>query len=111
VYLATIGPEAVFTPRLTFARNMFGVAGIAAVSGPVSGYDRRVSPVACLCSSDAVYNDEGSAAVAALRSAGADTVLITGRGLDLEGVDRELGVGTDMLGLLGPVLDRLEVGS
>ena len=111
VYLATIGPEAVFTPRLTFARNMFGVAGIAAVSGPVSGYDRRLSPIACLCSSDAVYNDEGSASAAALRSAGADTVLIAGRGLDLEGVDRELGVGTDMLGLLGPVLDRLEAGS
>ena len=110
VYLATLGSEAVFTPRLAFARNTFGVAGITTVSGPVSGYDREMSPVVCLCSSDSVYAEDGSAGVAALREAGADTVLIAGRGLDLEGVDRELGVGTDVLGLLGPVLDRLEVG-
>ena len=43
VFLATIGPAAVFTPRVTFARNFFEVAGLATPTGPVTddpGHDR-----------------------------------------------------------------------
>ena len=47
VFLATIGPAAVFTPRITFARNFFEVAGLATTTGPVTddpADDRRGLP-------------------------------------------------------------------
>jgi methylmalonyl-CoA mutase len=110
VYLATLGPEAVFTPRLTFAQNFFGVGGIETPSGEVSAFDSARTPVACLCSSDAVYRDGAAAAAGQLRTAGATTVLLAGRGLGVEAVDGEIGLGSDVLATLTDLLRQLGVG-
>lgn len=107
VYLATLGPEAVHTTRLTFARNFFGVAGIVGAAGTVDDYLSSRSPVVCLCSSDDLYGEEGSEAVAALRSAGARTVLIAGRATGVQGVDGEIGIGSNLFESLDGVLDEL----
>jgi len=109
VYLATLGPEAVFTSRLTFAQNFFGVGGIETPFGEVSGFDSTRTPVACLCSSDAVYDDEAVAAAGQLRAAGAVRVLLAGRGVGVDGVDTEIGLGSDVLATLTDLLRQLGV--
>ena len=109
VYLATLGSEAVHTPRLTYAQNFFGVGGITTPSGDVASYDAAQTPVACLCSSDAVYGEEAEAAAAQLRQAGARTVLLAGRGVGIDGVDGEVGLGSDVLATLTAVLRQLGV--
>jgi methylmalonyl-CoA mutase len=109
VVLATLGPPAVFTARATFAKNLFEAGGIRTVAADVAAYDPAVSPIACLCSSDAVYGERGADAAAALRAAGAGTVYVAGRNLGLAGVDEEIGVGSDVLEVLTRALDRLGV--
>lgn len=79
VYLATLGAPSDFTARLTFAKNFFEVAGIETVSGPVDGFGASDATVACVCSSNRVYDGELDAAVAALRDAGAVRIHVAGR--------------------------------
>jgi methylmalonyl-CoA mutase len=109
VFLVTLGSEAVYTPRLTFAQNFFGVGGIETPSGSPADYDAGDTPVVCLCSSDAVYGEEAEAVAAELRAGGATTVLLAGRRLDVDGVDGEIGLGTDVLATLSDVLRQLGV--
>ena len=109
VFLATLGTEAEFTPRLTFAQNFLGVAGVGSISGLLAEYDPKVTPLVCLCSSDAVYAADADTAAVELRAAGAQSVYLAGRGMDIDGVDQEIGLGTDVVVVLGTVLDRLEV--
>jgi len=65
--------------------------------------------VACLCSSDAVYDDEAVAAAGQLRAAGAVRVLLAGRGVGVDGVDTEIGLGSDVLATLTDLLRQLGV--
>ncbi|MEV2208909.1 methylmalonyl-CoA mutase, partial [Streptomyces sp. NPDC047970] len=71
--------------------------------------------VACICSSDALY-EEGAAGVAeALKAAGAVRVFLAGRpgGLretyEKAGVDEFVVAGGDAVAVLGSVLDRIGV--
>ena len=45
--------------------------------------------------------------MATLRAAGVPRVFLAGRGLDIEDVDEEVGVGSDVLDLLTRTLDHL----
>ena len=109
VFLATLGSPAAFTARMTFAKNLFEVAGIATVAGPPSEFTADGSTVVCLCSSDGVYREQGEDAATELRATGATRVYLAGRGLDLAGVDEEVGMGSDVLAVLSGVLDELGV--
>jgi methylmalonyl-CoA mutase len=109
VYLATFGTAAQFTARQTFAKNLFEVGGIRTITGPLDGFKGSGATVACLCSSDPVYGEEGAAAAAALKEAGATRVYVAGRKLDLPGVDEEVGMGIDVLDALTRALDHLGV--
>jgi methylmalonyl-CoA mutase len=123
VFLATIGPAAVFTPRVTFAKNFFEVAGLATVNGPVTDDPAEIADaftasgttVACLCSSDPVYGEQGVAVAAALREAGATAVYVAGRPkavldqLAAAGADRTIQVGADVRATLTELLGLLEV--
>lgn len=109
VFLATLGSAAAWTARATFAKNFFEVGGIRTIEGTVDEFDATVTPFACVCSSDAVYRDDGAAAVGALRAAGATRVYLAGRGLGLDGVDEEVGLGSDVLDTLTRALDELGV--
>ena len=108
-FLATLGPPAAWTARATFAKNFFEVAGIRTVEGAVDEFDPGVTTLACVCSSDPVYRESATAAAAELRAAGATRIYLAGRGLDLDGIDEEVGLGSDVLDTLTRALDELGV--
>ena len=109
VFLATLGTPADHTARLTFAKNLFEVAGIETISGEVAEFPTSGATVACVCSSDPVYKERATEAVAVLKSAGAARVYLAGRRLDIVGVDEEVGMGSDVLDVLTRALDQLGV--
>jgi methylmalonyl-CoA mutase len=100
VFLATLGTLADFTARATFAKNLFEAGGIEAVAG--DGFDSREAMIAafkafgariaCLCSSDPVYQREAVAAATALTAAGAKYLFLAGRPQDQDAL-QQAGVG------------------
>jgi methylmalonyl-CoA mutase len=104
VFLATLGPLAVHAARAGYARNLLHAGGIETVdAGPtsddaevVAAFRAAETPVAVLCSSDAVYAERAEAVVAALRAAGARQVLLAGTTL-VAGLDGHLADGDDAL--------------
>jgi methylmalonyl-CoA mutase len=94
VHLVGLGTQAESSARMTFATNLFGAGGLAVAVGGVPA-----GGLACLCSSDERYEDEGAEAVAELRSAGAAEVWLAGQA-DLPGVDRHIHLGCDALAAL-----------
>ena len=116
MFLATIGTPATFTPRVTFAKNFFEVAGLGHGRRDRSPTTRRRSPprsaatgatVACLCSSDPAYAEHAGDVAAALDAAGATAVFIAGK--PQAGIDRAIHVGVDVRATLTDVLDLLQV--
>ena len=74
VFLATLGTQAEFTPRASFAKNFFEAGGIEAVMNDgftsldemVAAFKASDAVFACLCSSDDVYARDAVAAAQAL---------------------------------------------
>ncbi|MDI9581063.1 MAG: methylmalonyl-CoA mutase family protein [Thermobispora sp.] len=116
VFLATIGPIAAHTARATFAANLFAAGGIETVtSGPATdpaaiaaAFRDAGTPVACLCSSDALYAEHAAAVATALKEAGARRVWLAGKG-EYEGVDANLYAGCDALDVIRTTFDDLGV--
>ncbi len=120
VFLANLGPVAVFNARSTFAANAFAAGGIEAVNE--EGFTEAVplaeafrhsgARIACLCSSDALYAAHAVAAAEALKAAGADTLYLAGKPGEREealadaGIDGYLHAGCDLVSLLGTALER-----
>ncbi|WP_430910470.1 methylmalonyl-CoA mutase family protein [Methylobacterium sp. sgz302541] len=121
VFLANLGPMAAFNTRATFAANAFAAGGIEALSNEgfsdaeavARAFTASGAPLACLCSSDAVYETHGADAARALKAAGAGTVYLAGRPSDAlkeAGVDTFLYAGCDLLALLKDALLRATKG-
>ncbi len=116
VFLATIGPAPVFTPRVTFAKNVVEIAGLLTTPGPVSEDPAEIAEafaasgatVACLCSSDKLYGELGIAVAEALNAAGARVVYVAGRPKGLPDL-RTIHAGIDMRATLAELLDLLQV--
>jgi methylmalonyl-CoA mutase len=108
VFLATLGPLAAHSARAGFAANLFQAGGIECVTGAPERFADAGTPVACLCASDKFYADEGAAAVAALRAAGAAQIWLAGKA-EVDGVDGHLYAGCDALQVLRSAFDVLEV--
>jgi methylmalonyl-CoA mutase len=102
IFLANLGRLADFTARATYAKNFFEAGGIAAVTNDgfasheemLSAFEASGASLACLCSSDAVYASETTAAAGALRGAGAKHIYLAGRPGELEPMLSAAGVGT-----------------
>ncbi len=100
VFLATLGTLADFTPRATFAKNLFEAGGIEAVSyagelsAVVSAFEASGAAIACLCGSDKIYESEAAAAAAALRTAGVRHIYLAGRPGEREAEYRKAGIET-----------------
>ncbi|MFD3451150.1 methylmalonyl-CoA mutase family protein [Streptomyces sp. NPDC058691] len=123
VFLAALGPAAAHTGRVTFAANLFQAGGIEPVHDPVSvdagsvagAFARSGAQVACLCSSDALYEEQAAEVAAALKAAGAGPVFLAGRPGAREqayteaGVDAFVFAGGDAVAVLTSVLDRMGV--
>lgn len=112
-YLATLGSVAAFTPRATFAKNLFEAGGFEPAAhegedtpaGHAAAFRKSGAVAACLCSSDAVYAEQAEAVATALAQAGAKRIVLAGRPTD-EAALRAAGVtdfafaGGDVLALL-----------
>jgi len=120
IFLANLGTPAEFTARATFASNFFAAGGIEAVSDEsqappalASAFKALGLALACLCSSDSVYEREAIAAAEALKTAGARHIYLAGRPGGREAALRAAGVqsfiyeGCDALATLKAAHDIL----
>ena len=87
VYLAQLGKPADFQARSSFAANAFAAGGIAVMMGEKHDTPHHISDdfrssglrIACLCSSDRIYDEIAAEAIEALRTVGASNVFIAGK--------------------------------
>jgi methylmalonyl-CoA mutase len=117
-FLATLGPLVTYGPRAGFACNLLHAGGIDTVdAGPTATVDEVTAafaeartPVAVLCSTDAVYAERAGETVRALRAVGARHVLLAGA-VEVDGLDGHLVEGADVAEVVDnvyAVLDRAD---
>lgn len=102
VFLVCLGNLADYNARANWMRNILASGGIDVIAGHEfsrSGDAGAVfadsgARVACIVSSDAVYAELAEATAHALKSAGAEHVMLAGRPGDLEAELKEAGVDT-----------------
>ena len=103
VVVRTLGTRREFGPRQAFVTNLLAAGGLRATDAG--------SPVAVLASSPKGYAEHAAAAVAELRAAGVERVLVAGRARELGDdaglVDGEVRDGIDVVAFLSDLLDRL----
>ncbi|MFJ6656830.1 methylmalonyl-CoA mutase family protein [Streptomyces sp. NPDC091377] len=107
VYLAALGPAAAHTARLTFAANLFRAGGVEPVTG--GSFADSGAREACLCSSDALYEERAADRAGELRAEGASQVFLAGRPGQYQGVDTYVFAGCDAVAVLSATLDRMGV--
>jgi methylmalonyl-CoA mutase len=107
IFLATIGPAAAHTARSTFASNLFQAGGIEPVTS--GSFEESGATEACLCSSDALYEEQAAQTAATLRAAGAGHVFLAGRPGQYTDVDAYVFAGCDAVAVLSATLDRMGV--
>ena len=113
VFLANLGPVAAFTARATFAKNFFEAGGVEALGNDgfadpaalAAGYKASGAKRAVLCSSDAIYAEQGVEAAKALTAVGG-AIYLAGRPGELEASLREAGV-KDFIHVGGDLLAQL----
>ena len=101
VFLANLGKLSEFTARAMFAKNFYEAGGIEAVGNDgfkdqaemIAAFKASGAKLACLCSSDKVYEAQAADAAKALTAAGA-TVHLAGRPGEHEATARQAGVKT-----------------
>ena len=120
VFLANLGKLSEFTARATFAKNFYEAGGIEALGNDgfkdqaamIAAFKASGARLACLCSSDKVYEAQAAEAAKALTAAGA-IVHLAGRPGDNEARWREAGaktfifVGCDVVSTLQAAHDIL----
>ncbi|MFD9459367.1 methylmalonyl-CoA mutase family protein [Streptomyces sp. NPDC060027] len=107
IYLATIGRAAAHTARSTFVANLFQAGGIEPVTDGT--FEDSGATEACLCSSDALYEEQAATTAEALSEAGARHVFLAGRPGQYPGVDSYVFAGCDAVAVLSATLDRMGV--
>lgn len=107
VFLAALGPAAAHTARLTFAANLFQAGGIEPVTEGT--FEESGATEACLCSSDALYEEQAGPQAARLKAAGATRVFLAGRPGPYPDVDDFVFAGCDAVAVLSATLDRMGV--
>ncbi|MET9559437.1 methylmalonyl-CoA mutase family protein [Streptomyces tauricus] len=107
VYLASIGPAAAHTARTSFVSNLFRAGGIEPVTD--GSFEDSGATEACLCSSDALYEEQAASTARALRAAGARHVFLAGRPGKYPDVDAYVFAGCDAVAVLSATLDRMGV--
>ena len=122
VFLANLGKLSEFTARATFAKNFYEAGGIEALGNDgfkdqaemIAAFKASGARLACLCSSDKVYEAQAAAAAQTLTAAGA-TVALAGRPGELEarllaaGVKSFIYMGCDVVSTLQAAHDILAI--
>lgn len=110
-FLACVGRIPEHRARATFAQNLFGAAGIHApmndgwqsIEEIVEAFKETGAPIACICSTDKQYAEIVVPLTTALRNAGAQRVVVTGKAgehkdaWDNAGVDTTIYIGCNAL--------------
>jgi methylmalonyl-CoA mutase len=123
VFLANLGAPADTIARATFAKNVLEAGGLAtlgndgfeSIAAAVEGFRASGTAIACLCSSDAIYETDGEQAARALKATGAATLLMAGNPgarrdvLVSAGVDDFLYAGMDVVAVLAALHERLGI--
>ncbi|MET7640082.1 methylmalonyl-CoA mutase subunit beta [Streptomyces sp. NPDC005438] len=123
VFLAALGSPAQHTARVAFASNLFQTGGVEAVHQPTTvdasevaeAFAASGAALACLCSSDEVYQEQATEVAGELKRAGAARVYLAGRPGEHRqewreaGVDEFVHLGRDVVEILGTALDTLQV--
>ncbi|MGW6733772.1 methylmalonyl-CoA mutase family protein [Streptomyces sp. NPDC055013] len=107
IFLAALGPAAAHTARLTFASNLFQAGGVEPVTEGT--FEDSGATEVCLCSSDALYEEQAETVAAEFRSAGATHVFLAGRPGQYTDVDSYVFAGCDAVAVLSATLDRMGV--
>ncbi|MFE5921305.1 methylmalonyl-CoA mutase family protein [Streptomyces sp. NPDC056468] len=107
IFLAALGPAAAHTARLTFASNLFQAGGVEPVTEGT--FEESGATEVCLCSSDALYEEQAATVAAEFRSAGATHVFLAGRPGQYTDVDSYVFAGCDAVAVLSATLDRMGV--
>jgi methylmalonyl-CoA mutase len=117
IFLACLGRAADFNARASFAKSLFESGGIEAVEGKGDNLAKRFkesgAKLACLCSSDKIYEREAVDAAKVLTEAGALRVYLTGKpganpaALEKAGVSTFLHPGCDTLEILNGAYDEI----
>jgi methylmalonyl-CoA mutase len=102
VYLAALGPFSQHSARVSFATNLFNAGGFRSMVGDVAEFRDSGAEVACVCSSDTVYEESASDAIEALREAGAKHIWLAGK---RDGADGNIYAGCDALAALRTTLE------
>jgi methylmalonyl-CoA mutase len=103
VFVAGIGALADHAARAGFVRTAFEAGGIEPVSGDASDFAGSGAAIACLCGSDAAYEEHAAGVAAALRGAGARRIYLAGRpneALVAAGIDTFVHAGADIVDIL-----------
>ncbi|MFJ3582438.1 methylmalonyl-CoA mutase family protein [Streptomyces sp. NPDC090127] len=107
IFLATLGPASAHTARAAFAANLFQAGGIEAVAEGT--FAQSGASEACLCSSDALYEEQAEERARELAAEGASQVFLAGRPGQYAGVDGYVFAGCDAVAVLAATLDRMGV--
>lgn len=102
VYLACFGRIPEHRARATFAQNLFAAGGMNApmndgfdtIEAIVADFKASGTDVACICSTDARYEEIAEDLARALKSAGARQIVLAGRGGEREAAWNAAGVST-----------------
>jgi methylmalonyl-CoA mutase len=115
IALIELGSPADFTARANFAKNLFEAGGFETVA--MSGHDETAfkaskTSIACLCSSDEIYEKEAGDAARRLTRAGARHIYLAGRPKDpapyqQAGINGFVYAGCDALAILREAHDIL----
>jgi len=114
VFVANLGKPSDYNERSRYAQNLFAAAGIESVVADSAGDDSDIAPsfresgaqIACLCSSDPIYQNRAETVARALKTAGATHVYLAGRPGDKRndyqaaGIDTFVHRGADILEIL-----------
>ena len=124
IALVALGPESVSSPRSSFAANLFQAGGVETVLiqttvAPALDADTltkaiadSAAPIACLCSSDALYAEHALSAARVLADAGVRRIWLAGRPGERAEEYRDAGiadfvyVGCDALAALHAAFDE-----
>lgn len=123
VFLASIGAVIDHTARSTWIKNYLAAGGIKALTSDgyetpdaaADAFKASGASLACICSSDALYELHAAATARSLKQAGASVVLMAGKPGEQEaalrdaGVDQFLFVGADAVAALKGLQERLGI--
>ena len=121
LFLANLGTIPQHLARATFAQNLFQAGGIETIGNTgfsdhaslLEAFRQSGATLACICGSDALYEEQVAALAPQLKAAGATELFVAGRSPDHEaawraaGVDTFIFMGCDALGVLRSALSRL----